>query len=118
MKGVTMVSLCIALLLIACTAKESVYVAGAYEGIAEGYHSQMIVRVTTDAYKITNIEIVEEDETPIIAEIVYEEIPEDVIKANSTDVDVVAGATYTSQTLLDAIENGLEKARIQDTEPQ
>lgn len=96
---------------IACAPKDPIYIAGTYRGLAEGYHSNLVVDVTTDAYRITGIEIVEEDETPIIAEIVYEEIPKAVMKSNSTNVDVVAGATYTSRTLLEAIENGLKKAR-------
>lgn len=100
------------IVLVACAPAEPLYTPGAYTGIAEGYHSNLVVEVTTDEYKITSIEILEEDETPVISEIVYGEIPKAVIKANSTDVDVVAGATYTSETLLAAIENGLEKARI------
>jgi len=102
----------ITLLFTACTPSEKLYTAGTYKGIAEGYHSLLVVAVTTSEYEITEIEIVEEDETPIIAEIVYDEIPSAVIQANSTDVDVVAGATYTSSTLLEAIEDGLRKARV------
>lgn len=116
MKNTAVVLLVLILILTACAVKDPLYTAGSYEGVAEGYHSQMVVHVTTDEYEITDIEIVEEDETPIISEIVYEEIPKAVIKANSVNVDVVAGATYTSQTLLDAIDNGLKKARIQNTE--
>ncbi len=116
MKKTTVVLLVLILVLTACAVQEPLYVAGSYEGVAEGYHSQLVVHVTTDEYKITDIEIVKEDETPIISEIVYEEIPKAVIKANSVDVDVVAGATYTSQTLLGAIDNGLEKARVQNTQ--
>lgn len=113
-KGYFCILIMTAALFMACSVKEPVYVAGTYEGTAEGYHSQLVVSVETDEYKIIDIQILEEDETPLLAEIVYENIPKYVIKANSTDVDVVAGATYTSTTLLKAIEDGLEKARIHE----
>ncbi len=99
--------------LVACTPEEPIYEAGTYEGCAQGYHSLLTVRVETDTYNIIDVEVLGGDETPIISEIVYSEIPKAVIKANSTDVDAIAGATYTSKTLLKAIENGLEKARLQ-----
>jgi len=102
--------------LIACASPQTLYKAGTYQGIAEGYHSNLTVEVTTNEFKIVEIIIVEEDETPLIGEIVYAEIPKAVIKANSTKVDVVAGATYTSETLLAAIEDGLIKARIESTQ--
>jgi len=101
---------------LACTPSDPIYAPGVYTGVAEGYHSHMVVEVTTDEYVITEIEIVEEDETPILAEIVYDEIPKAVMKRGSTDVDVVAGATYTSETLLHAIEDSLEKARLPQNE--
>ncbi len=112
MKNIIALIIVLSMLLIACTSPQPIYVSGVYLGVAEGYHSNLTVEVVTDEYAITSIEIIEEDETPIIAEIVYEEIPRAVIKANSTNIDVVAGATYTSETLLAAIEDGLLKARL------
>lgn len=114
MKKLVLLVIATSIVLIACSSPEALYLAGTYEGIAEGYHSNLKVAVTTNEYKITEIVIVEEDETPVIGEIVYAEIPKAVIRANSTEVDVVAGATYTSETLLAAIEDGLKKARIEN----
>ncbi len=112
-KKISILIMAIVLIISACKAPVEQYVAGVYRGVAEGYHSRLVIDVTTDAFSITNIDIIEEDETPIIAEIVYAEIPKAVIKANSINVDVVAGASYTSEKLLNAIEDGLSKARIQ-----
>ena len=118
MKNIIIVIVVLSMFLIACTSPQPIYVPGVYLGVAEGYHSNLTVEVITDDYGITSIEIIEEDETPIIAEIVYEEIPRAVIKANSINVDVVAGATYTSETLLAAIEDGLHKARLIEDTPR
>jgi uncharacterized protein with FMN-binding domain len=95
-----------------CGKKEICYLEGTYEGIGQGHHGSIKVLVTTDSYRIKEIEIVEEQEMPGLCEIVYEKIPERVIKANSADVDVVAGASFTSNGLLEAIREGLEKAKI------
>ncbi len=109
--------LVLASFLVACGPKEAIYHAGSYIGLAEGYHSNLKVEVTTDEFRIVDIQILEQDETPLIADIVYAEIPKAVIKANSTKVDVVAGATYTSATLLAAIDNSLAQARIVEETP-
>lgn len=98
----------------ACGKKEVCYVEGTYEGVGQGHHGSIKVLVTTGPYRIKEIEIVEEQEMPGLCEIVYEKIPERVIKANSADVDVVAGASFTSNGLLEAIRKGLEKARINE----
>jgi len=96
----------------ACKPQEVLYYEGTYEGIGEGHHGPIRVQIQTTPYEIKKILIVEEYEMPELAKIVYEKIPERVIKANHTDVDVVAGATYTSYGLLDAIEDGLSKAKV------
>lgn len=114
MRNIIVLIVAVSAVLMACTPPQPIYKAGVYKGVAEGYHSNLVVEVTTDEYKIIGIDILEEDETPIIAEIVYEEIPKAVMKTNSTTVDVVAGATYTSKTLLTAIEDGLKKARLEE----
>ena len=88
------------------------YKAGTYEGTAEGHIGPIKVQIRTDQYEIKEIKIIEQQEIPIIAGTVYEKIPERIIKKNSPDVEVVAGATYTSNGLIKAIKNGLAKAKI------
>ena len=99
--------------LVACDEKPIVYKAGIYEGNAEGHIGPIKVQIVTDQYEIKEIKILEQQETPVIADIVYEKIPLKVIKANSIDVQVVAGATYTSNGLISAINNGLDKAKVE-----
>ena len=99
--------------LVGCGEKPVIYKAGTYEGSAEGHIGLIKVQIVTDEYEIKKINILEQQETPVLADIVYEKIPSKVIKANSTDVEVVAGATYTSNGLINAIGNGLDKAHIE-----
>jgi len=98
--------------LVACGTKTLLYKEGTYEGNAEGHIGPIKVQIVTDQYEIKEITVLEQQEIPIIADTVYEKIPARVIKTNSTDVEVVAGATYTSNGLIKAIKNGLDKAKI------
>ncbi|MGH4122583.1 MAG: FMN-binding protein [Clostridium sp.] len=98
--------------LVACGSKSVIYKKGTYEGNAEGHIGPIKVKIVTDQYEIKEIVILSQQETPVIAEIVYKKIPPKVIKANSSEVQVVAGATYTSNGLIKAIKDGLNKAKI------
>ena len=98
--------------LVACGTKPVIYKQGTYDGIADGHIGPIKVQIVTDEYEIKEIKIIEQQEIPIIADAVYAKIPQRVIKTNSTDVEVVAGATYTSNGLIKAIKNGLDKAKI------
>lgn len=100
--------------LVACGPKSIIYKEGTYEGSAEGHIGTIKVQVVTDQYVIKQIKILDEQEIPVLADIVYEKIPARVIKANSTEVEVVAGATYTSNGLLEAIKDALDKAKIKN----
>ena len=106
-------SIILAMGLLACDSKNIIYKEGIYEGNAEGHIGPIRVQVVTDQYEIKEIKILEQQETPVIAEIVYDKIPPRVIKANSPEVEVVAGATYTSNGLLKAIKNALDKAIVE-----
>jgi len=98
--------------LCSCSEAEDKYVAGTYIGEAEGYHSIIQVEVTVDKKHIQTIRVLKHEEAPILSDVVIDEIPKKVIKKNSTDVDIISGATYTSETLLKAIDNALEEAYI------
>jgi len=84
---------------------------GKYVGEGRGYKSDIEVEVTVSEGKITEVKIVEIDDTPDIAEPAEEQIPKAIVDAQSTEVDVVSGATGTSNGIIEAVENALEKAK-------
>lgn len=98
--------------LLGCRPKKQLYNPGEYVGVGEGHHGPIRVIVTTDEYSIIDILVIEEYEMPELAVIVYDKIPKKVIKTNNANVDVVAGASYTSVGLIEAINDGLNKALI------
>ena len=97
---------------VSCKEQVPIYEPGVYVGEAEGYHYKLVVGVEVDAYSILAVEVVEHKEIPILAEIVFSEIPKKVVKKNSLEVDMISGATYTSKSIMKAIKNGVEKAKL------
>ena len=82
---------------------------GVYEGSAEGYKSTIKVSVTVCNGAVTDIEILEENDTPDFFERA-EAIIDDVIDEQSLEVDTVSGAMYSSSGILNAVNNALESA--------
>ena len=113
-----LIALLIGVLLITSSSKYSKYIysEGEYSGVAPGYHSDIKVKVKTDNYRILRIDITEHHEMPVISEVVFKDIPYRVIRENSTDVESVSGATYTSRGLLKALDDALSKAHLPDWE--
>lgn len=60
--------------------------------------------------KITNIEIVSHNESPGFYEGSFETVPEEIISSQSTDVDTVSGATFSSKGIINAVEDALQDA--------
>jgi uncharacterized protein with FMN-binding domain len=96
--------------------KEVLYKEGTYTGLGQGNHGEIKVEVTTNQYKIKEIKILEQEETPGLCDIVYDKIPKSVLKKNSADVEVVSGASYTSQGVIDAIKDAVNKAKLEKKE--
>jgi uncharacterized protein with FMN-binding domain len=97
--------------LTACGSKKVIYNEGTFEGEGEGHIGPIKIQVVTDKYKIKDIKVLEHEETPVIDTIASKKIFEKVIKSNSSDVDVVTGATYTSKGYITAIKDALKKAQ-------
>ena len=86
------------------------YKDGTYTGTASGYAPNLTVDVTVSGGKITNIEIVSHNESPGFYERAFETVPEEIISSQSTDVDTVSGATFSSKGIINAVEDALQDA--------
>ncbi|HIQ62082.1 MAG TPA: twin-arginine translocase subunit TatB [Candidatus Avichristensenella intestinipullorum] len=69
------------------------------------------VKVTMDGDKIAKIEVLSHSETAGISDPAFTQIPEAIIAANSTEVDVVTGATRTSDALIAAVNDALSQVK-------
>jgi uncharacterized protein with FMN-binding domain len=92
--------------LTACT--EEVVEPETFTGVGEGFVENIKVEVTKQGDEITAVEVLEHNETDGIGTPAIEQIPAAIVEANSTDVDLVAGATYTSEGLIYAVNNALD----------
>lgn len=78
-----------------------------FVGTANGKMGPITVKVTVDNDTITAIEVLEHSETSGY----YErglEVVDAIIAANSTDVDTISSATYTSKGIIDAVNDALK----------
>lgn len=83
---------------------------GMWTGTAQGYGGDVTVSVTIANKKITAIEVVSASgETLSFFSRAKAIIPK-IIEAQNPDVDVVSGATYSSNGIINAVKNALTKA--------
>ena len=80
-------------------------------GTGEGFGGEVTVTVTKEGDKITNVEAVGANETAGIGDKAIKELPSKIVEANSTEVDVIAGATFTSKGIIYAVNNALDPAK-------
>ena len=81
-----------------------------YEIEVDGYADTITVATTMDGDKIEKVEVLEHNETDGIGSVAVEEIPAAVVASQSLGVDVVTGATVTSEAILEAVEKAAEEA--------
>jgi uncharacterized protein with FMN-binding domain len=79
---------------------------GTWQGVCENGIVKAVVEVTVSGHAITGIDLREHREGKGES---AEAITAEVLAAQSLDVDVISGATASSQTILKAIEDALRK---------
>ncbi|MDR2951793.1 MAG: FMN-binding protein [Treponema sp.] len=80
---------------------------GVFEGRGSGYRGPIHVLVRLSGGNIVEIEIIESDEDQLIGGEAIEELLGMVIEYNTTDIDVISGATESSRGFLEAVENAI-----------
>lgn len=80
---------------------------GVYEGSAEGFEGNIKVKVTMAQGKITKVEVTEQHDTPEVAGAAIQGIPGRIVEQQDWKVDVITGATYTSQGIMNAVKNAM-----------
>jgi uncharacterized protein with FMN-binding domain len=83
---------------------------GIYEGTATGYQPNLKVRVEVKNGRIAAISVTQSYETPRWWNAVVDVMPKRIQKSQSTDIDVVSGATASSYGIMAAVEDALSKA--------
>jgi uncharacterized protein with FMN-binding domain/NAD-dependent dihydropyrimidine dehydrogenase PreA subunit len=84
---------------------------GVYTGEGKGFRGTITVEVTVKDQGILSVEVVEHREDQRWFNRANNAIPSSIIESQSTDVDLVSGATYSSIGIRDAVKDALEKAK-------
>ena len=77
-------------------------------GVGQGMDGDVLVEVTADQSKLYSVVVLQHNETPGIGTVAVDQIPGDMVNANSILVDAVTGATVTT----DAIKEGVRAALV------
>ena len=82
---------------------------GTYTGSGMGYNDNITVKVTVSGGKITDIAIVSsDDDEPYFTN--ARAVVARILSAQTTNVDAVSGATYSSKGIMAAVSDALQKA--------
>lgn len=88
------------------------YKDGTYEGTSDaGNKPGLKLKVVVKDEKIAEINIVEQNETDGVGSAILESLPAEIIKAQSTNVDSVTGASKTSVAIKEAVDKALSQAK-------
>ncbi len=88
---------------------EGQYTDGEYEGTAAGYKGDTTVSVTVESGIITAIEILDTDDDGAYFNLAAKTIVSAILTAQSTDVDAVSGATFSSNAIINAVADALDE---------
>ena len=84
---------------------------GVYTSVQQGYISEVTVTVTISSGMVSDVQADASGETPALGGVAAAQLAEELAQAGSADrVDAVAGSTYTSQAVLDGMQDCLTQA--------
>ncbi len=78
-------------------------------GSAMGMGGEVVVKVTMDGETISAVEVVKHGETEGIGDKAITVVPGEIVEAQSSEVDAVGGATITSNAIMQAVKNAVNK---------
>ena len=99
-----------ALLSVSMMATALAYTPGTYTASAQGNNGPVTVTVTFDENAITEIKVGGNAETVGIRETAFEQVPTAIVTHQSLGVDVAAGATNSSNAIINAVADCVTQA--------
>ena len=93
-----------------CTSKTALYTPGVYKAVAKGFGGDITVTMTFDADKIKEVSISGEHETPGVGGRAVKLLPDVILEKQSSDVDGLSGASFSSKAILLAAKDCIAQA--------
>ncbi|HEX2926671.1 MAG TPA: FMN-binding protein [Ruminiclostridium sp.] len=95
------------------TSSAKKYKDGTYEGSGTGFRGGITtVSVTVKNSRITNVEVVSNQDTGRFFDRASGTVIDEILNTQSTQVDAVSGATYSSSGIMSAVEDALSRADL------
>lgn len=105
-----------AMLIVGCSSPAKVYQKGVYTGEAQGFGGAVVVEIEVSEDKILSAKVTADGETPTIGGAAAETLADAIVEAQSAEVDVVAGATLTSNAVKEAAQKAISAAKGEEIE--
>lgn len=87
-------------------------ISGTFTGTSAGMQGPVTVEMTLESGVITSVVVTESKESAHVTDVALERIPAQMVEHQTTEVDVVTGATLTSNALMRAAAAAAEEAGI------
>ena len=89
------------------------FVPGVYQGVGQGYGGEITVEVEVNAEDILSLSILSHSESRGGGELDFEQVPAEIIREGAPYVESVAGATLTSEGIMEAAADALKQAGVE-----
>lgn len=89
------------------------FVPGVYQGVGQGYGGEITVEVEVNAEDILSLSILSHSESRGVGELAFEQVPAEIIREGAPYVESVAGATLTSEGIMEAAADALKQAGVE-----
>lgn len=82
-----------------------------YLGVSNsGLGGRIVVRLTYQANRIENVEIIQHHESEDVGLVAVDQLPKEIVSENTPDVDTISGASASSRAIKEAVKDALKKA--------
>lgn len=102
--------MCALMLLFGANGLADTYQAGVYQGTAAGRNADLTVSVTLSDSAIESVEVIDHKETVGVSDAAIAQIPQEIVEHQSLAVDVISGASLTSNAIIEATAAALAEA--------
>ena len=90
--------------------EEITYEPGTYNVTAPGHNGDLPMAVTLSTDRIESIDIDTEGESEGIADVVFKRIPSQILEGQTLNVDILSGASVTSNGVIDGVAKAIKMA--------
>lgn len=92
------------------TFEEMDFTPGTYQATAHGNASDITIEATFDENSLLDVKVLAQEETPALFEQVEQELIPEMIESQAGGIDVISGATYSSNAVKNAVADTVVQA--------